>query len=454
MTKSIVIFFLLLFTHLNSYSQCLLLGADLSYVNTIEDSGGVYFDSSGIIVDPYQLFSNFGADIVRLRLWHSPENNTNFCGSPITSSDLQDVVESSQRARNLGMQVKLSIHYSDYFADPSKQQMPLAWQGLSDSDLLDSIFLYTYKVLEVLWSNSALPNIVSIGNETTWGFIDTGSTTDGWNWNLDKQKFNRAFEAIDLFNDLRGKNIQKAVHFTESTALFMLNEFNQQGINNFDIIGFSYYPNFSPSVSLMDVGSLITQLKSGNSYQVMIFETGFCWNDDSFADNYNNFINDNGSGLSYSISEMDQLNYLNDLASTVYNHGGDGLIYWEPAWISSNMCDLWGQGSAYENVSFFDFTDNNSALRAFEFYGFCESINSVRTIDELDLRISYSNSNIFIESNRFLNEIKIYNLNGKLVEAMKVQSKLVSFELRDRTGIFFVYAFDGQSRAAKKVFVF
>jgi arabinogalactan endo-1,4-beta-galactosidase len=34
------------------------------------------------------------------------------------------------------------------------------------------------------------------------------------------------------------------------------------------------------------------------------------------------------------------------------------VMYWEPAWISSNMKDLWGTGSAWENCTFFDFSGN------------------------------------------------------------------------------------------------
>jgi arabinogalactan endo-1,4-beta-galactosidase len=38
--------------------------------------------------------------------------------------------------------------------------------------------------------------------------------------------------------------------------------------------------------------------------------------------------------------------------------GGVGVIYWEPAWISSSMKDLWGTGSSWENNTFFDFDGN------------------------------------------------------------------------------------------------
>ena len=50
----------------------LYLGADLSYVNELEDCKANY-QANGKKVEPYQLFQEKGANIVRLRLWHTPE---------------------------------------------------------------------------------------------------------------------------------------------------------------------------------------------------------------------------------------------------------------------------------------------------------------------------------------------------------------------------------------------
>lgn len=48
------------------------MGADLSYVNAVEDHGGMYKDS-GVVKDPFLIFKNHGANIVRVRLWHNPQ---------------------------------------------------------------------------------------------------------------------------------------------------------------------------------------------------------------------------------------------------------------------------------------------------------------------------------------------------------------------------------------------
>src|SRR5664280_129455 len=47
------------------------MGADLSYVNQILDHGGVYKDS-GNIKDPYLILRNYGANVIRFRLFYNP----------------------------------------------------------------------------------------------------------------------------------------------------------------------------------------------------------------------------------------------------------------------------------------------------------------------------------------------------------------------------------------------
>ena len=47
-------------------------GADLSYVNEMEDCGAIYRNDVGQQTDPYQIFKDVGANLVRLRLWHNP----------------------------------------------------------------------------------------------------------------------------------------------------------------------------------------------------------------------------------------------------------------------------------------------------------------------------------------------------------------------------------------------
>ncbi|WKL55780.1 glycosyl hydrolase 53 family protein [Asticcacaulis sp. ZE23SCel15] len=37
------------------------------------------------------------------------------------------------------------------------------------------------------------------------------------------------------------------------------------------------------------------------------------------------------------------------------DNGGVGVVYWEPAWVSTKCKTRWGSGSNWENATFFDF---------------------------------------------------------------------------------------------------
>ena len=47
-------------------------GVDLSYVNEVE-ACGAQFRLNGELRDPYELFAEKGANLVRLRLWNNPD---------------------------------------------------------------------------------------------------------------------------------------------------------------------------------------------------------------------------------------------------------------------------------------------------------------------------------------------------------------------------------------------
>ena len=103
-------------------------GVDLSYVNEVE-ACGAQFRLNGQLRDPYELFAERGANLVRLRLWNDP-TWTNY-------STESDVTRSMERAKKAGMHVLLDFHYSDDWADPQKQTIPAAWAAdIGDADKL------------------------------------------------------------------------------------------------------------------------------------------------------------------------------------------------------------------------------------------------------------------------------------------------------------------------------
>ena len=48
-------------------------GADLSYVNEMEDCGATYKNLNNNFEDVFHIFKNSGAEIIRVRLWNNPK---------------------------------------------------------------------------------------------------------------------------------------------------------------------------------------------------------------------------------------------------------------------------------------------------------------------------------------------------------------------------------------------
>lgn len=427
---------LLFFFATKATSQCQLIGADLSYSNSVLAHGGIYKNSQGQIQNPYSLFAEKGANMVRARLFHTPANQLDFCGNPSTMSSLSDVTTTFEQAKNFGMQLELSVHYGDYFNDPQKQKMPNAWQGLSQAVLLDSIYNYTTKVLTHLHNHNVLPNIIAIGNETTWGFVDATATTNGWVWPADADKFNRALTAVDDFNAAHNTNIKKALHFTDTTAIWLASLFANKGIHNFDIYGLSFYPVWSSVSSLAQFGDVITTLKNTYNKDVLVLETGVPWTS-AAGDSYTNIVNSYGN-LAYPISPLGQQTYFHDLVELVHDRGGMGVLYWAPDWIPSSNCDAWGQGSAYENQSFFDFNAGNTALPTFSVFQYCNELNLTGP-NKIALSVAYNSTN---ETVKVLgldapSLCKLMDVNGRIVGQGNTQQSIDCKNLNK--GVYWIY---------------
>ena len=87
-------------------------------------------------------------------------------------------------------------------------------------------------------------------------------------------------------------------------------------------------------------------------------ETTYPWTIEN-ADDYPNIISiDRILVPDYPATTEGQLKYLKKLIQEVIDGGGKGVFYWEPAWITSNLKTQWGDGSAWDCNTLFDFDGN------------------------------------------------------------------------------------------------
>ncbi len=336
------------------------LGADLSYVNEIEDCGAT-FQNEGAQVDPYQLFAEKNCNLVRIRKWHSPDF------SPY--SNYEDIEKSLQRAKQNGMPVLLDFHYSDTWADPEKQYIPVAWKDIESTAILgDSVYQYTFQTLQKLKDKNLLPEMVQIGNETNNEILQPyGTHAESINWERNAFLLNKGIEAVDDFNLQFQTSIEKMLHIAQpENALWWFAEAHQNGIANYDWIGLSYYPLWS-EYQLDRIAEAIAELKNTYQKKVMIVETAYPHSLEN-ADAANNILDQSALIDGYPPTPEGQKQYLINLTQEVINGGGKGVIYWEPAWVTSDCHTLWGHGSHWDNATFFNAQDNNNALPAFDFY--------------------------------------------------------------------------------------
>jgi arabinogalactan endo-1,4-beta-galactosidase len=343
-------------------------GADLSYVNQIVDHDGVFRDS-GIVELPYNTFKQYGTKLVRFRLWHNPAWTKEVYGASGTQlyNDLNDVEKSIKSARDQGLEVLLDFHYSDSWADPGKQEIPAAWKDIKSISVLgDSVYNYTYKTLMYLDSKNLLPEFVQVGNETNCGVLYTNAS-DGFpacnvcngSWSNAGIVFNKAIDAIRDVSATSPIKTKVILHVADPKNVdWWFDNMKAQGVvTDFDIVGFSYYPLWHNTVSLSNLSGSISAFKSKYKKDVMILETAYPWTT-AADDSYNNLFGSQTAISGFPFTKQGQLDIMKELVKEVKDGGGVGVIYWEPAWISSQMKDLWGTGSAWENSAFYDFEGN------------------------------------------------------------------------------------------------
>ena len=340
-------------------SKKIYLGADLSYINEIEECGA-QFKSDGKKVDPFILFAEKGTNLIRVRLWHTPRT---------PYSNFNDVKKTIARAKAQKMEVLLDFHYSDTWADPGRQDIPKAWVEINDQNILgDSLYNYTYLTLSKLNDANLLPEMVQVGNETNSELLQPeGKFKDNIDWNRNSMLLNKGIKAVRDISAISGKKIEVMLHIAQpENALKWFAAADNNNLKDFDWIGISYYPLWSEykfDRLPVAIDSLIKTYKK----KLMVVETSYPYTLENI-DKANNILDQKALLAEYPATPEGQKNYMIDLTRITLKAGGKGVVYWEPAWVTSSCKTLWGEGSHWDNATFFDAANGNEALPAFEYY--------------------------------------------------------------------------------------
>jgi len=329
-------------------------GADLSYVNEMEDCGALFKDANGLTKSPYKIFSEAGANLVRVRLWHNP--------SWTEYSNYEDVKKTILKARSEGMSVLLDFHYSDTWADPASQVIPAAWESqIKNKEVLGGLLYdYTYKTLADLAASNLLPEIVQVGNETNRMILQKEGEDAGMDWDRNAFLINKGIKAVRDIAKAENKEIGVMLHIAQpENGLWWFKQATDAGISDYDWIGLSYYPKWS-EYKLDNVETPLKTLINTYKKRLMVVETAYPFTLEN-NDPANNILGSDALINGYPATQQGQLDYMKKLEEVIKSSGGEGLVYWEPAWVSTKCRTLWGQGSHWDNATFFDF-DNKATL--------------------------------------------------------------------------------------------
>jgi len=282
-------------------------GADVSWLPQMEASGYKFYNNQGVQEDCFKILKDHGINSIRLRTFVNPSNDPD---SGHCSKD--ETVAMALRAKNNGMRVMIDFHYSDSWADPSKQVKPKAWEGLNFEQLKQALYDYTFGVMTALKTAGVTPEWVQVGNETPTGMVYPEGSTN--NWPQLAQLINQGYDAI------------KAVSPTTKVILHI-----DQGNNNarfrwwfdnamihltkYDVIGLSYYPfwlegNPDYTLSIDDLAKNMKDMAKRYDKEVMVVEVG---GEDTKVQN-----------------TYDMLMAVQKKVTEIPNGKGLGVFYWEP----------------------------------------------------------------------------------------------------------------------------
>ncbi len=351
-------------------------GVDLSSIIEVENAGGKFYDEDGNETDIFELLADYGVNYVRIRLWNDPydEDGNSFGGG---GNDLETDIEIAKRAVAAGMKVCLDFHYSDFWADPSKQTLPREWEGYTSEELRQVVYDYTYSVLEAFEEAGCLPSMVQTGNEVNNGIM----YPNGKSATYQAIYMSAAMSAVKAIDE----DILTVVHLAEgatySTISGKLDELITAGVE-FDVIGLSYYSYWHGSMA--DFQECVEKLAEKYDQKICVMEYSYGYGDDSNEYTGNIFSSALEEAGGYKATVQGQASYIHDVNEVIASvDTGIGSFYWEPAWLPLagtswaseyahdylvSQGDGGGEGTvSWANQALFDFDGNPLAsLNAFK----------------------------------------------------------------------------------------
>lgn len=342
-------------------------GMDASAVLALENSGVKYYNFDGEEQDVFMTLAQAGVNYIRLRVWNDPydENGNGYGGG---NNDVATAIALGQRATKYGMKVCIDFHYSDFWADPKKQFVPKAWEGMDIEEKSDALYNFTLESLTQLLDAGVDVGMVQIGNEINNGM---SGETDVANV---RKLLTAGSKAVREAAANSGKEILVAVHYTNIDDMKKLDTL-LTGLQvkeiDYDIVGLSFYPYWHGTIE--DLKNAIIHIRDTYGKKVYVAENAYCYTAEDGDGSANSVEGTDDLAEGYSASVQGQANEVRDVCAAASEAGAEGVFYWEGTWISvgpadadnSNLWEKYGSGWASSYASGYDPKD------AGQYYGGC-----------------------------------------------------------------------------------
>lgn len=347
-----------------------IMGMDVSSVLAEEASGVRYYDFEGNEQDVFKTLAESGINYIRVRVWNHPydaEGN----GYGGGNCDIDTAVEIGKRATANGMKLLVNFHYSDFWADPSKQMVPLEWKDMEIEEKTEAVYQYTKDCLNKLKDAGVDVGMVQVGNETNgtmcgetiWFNIQylmqAGSRAT-------REVYPEALVAVHFANPEKGGSYAT---YAKKLDYYQV---------DYDVFGTSYYPYWHGT--LENLALTLSNISELYDKKVAVLETSYAYTAED-SDFNGNTISGGGTIVKdYPFTVQGQANSVRNIVDTLVNDTKNaiGLFYWEGAWISvgtdsyeenAAKWEQYGSGWASKYAAVYDPDD------AGRYYGGCACEN-------------------------------------------------------------------------------
>ena len=314
-----------------------ILGMDASCVPALEAGGVQYYDHAGIHKNVYEILSENGINYIRVRIWNDPfdETGNGYGGG---NCDIDNAVAIGKSATQYGMKLLVNFHYSDFWADPAKQMVPKAWQGMDIESKCDALYGYTKESLQKLLDAGVEIGMVQIGNETNGSFCG-----ERGNWENICRLLRAGARAV---REICPEALV-AVHFANPEKSGTYESYAKQLADHqvdYDVFASSYYPFWHGTQE--NLSALLSKIARTYGKKVMVAETSYAFTAED-SDFSRNSIGAGSEVEGYPFSVQGQADLVRDVIDLVANktESGIGVFYWEGTWISAGG-KSWAENSA------------------------------------------------------------------------------------------------------------